>query len=577
MNALVGRRVKLSKSGRNWKGCCPFHNEKSPSFYVYEDSFHCFGCGAHGDAITFVMQTGGGTFIDAVESLATEAGLEMPQQSPRAAEVEQERLDLFGVLEAAQAEFTRLLRTGAGAEGLNYLRGRGLSDDTIARFGLGWSGDGRGSLIAVLAKAGVPPALMEDAGLVRPPEDGHPARELYWGRVTFPIRDRRGRLISFGGRTLGDAKPKYINGPETRLYQKKQNLYAHDLAREGARKGRLVVAEGYMDVIALHQAGFGAAVAPLGTALTAEQMELLWRMSPAPTLCFDGDEAGARAAARAAELCLPLITPERSLLFARLPSGQDPDSLVRSGGPAAFNAVLDGARPLVQTLFDLLKEGGGEGPEARAAFRARLDGAAAKITDKNLSQEYRGALRQMFFEQARPGGSRRGGGKPRPAVRAPRTALPPDATQAERARCLTALLLRHPGLLRDTEEAYATLDLPPGLDRIREAMLHIEDHAALDSATLLAHLNASGLADDVAAVLSTGMPLPASARLSAMPAEAEGEWWHLFGLMRGLGRLDAEVAEAARAYEQDQTELNLRRLTGLAAARLELVQIEDDA
>ena len=577
MNALVGRRVKLSKSGRNWKGCCPFHNEKSPSFYVYEDGFHCFGCGAHGDAISFVMQTGGGSFIDAVESLAGEAGLEVPKQSVRSDEAEQERLDLYGVLEAAQAEFVRLLHTRAGAEGLAYLRGRGLSDETIGRFGIGWSGEGRGSLISVLARAGVPPHLMEEAGLVRPAEDGQAARELYWGRVTFPIRDRRGRVISFGGRTLGDAKPKYINGPETRLYQKKHNLYAADLAREGSRRGPVVVVEGYMDVIALHQAGFGAAVAPLGTALTAEQMELLWRMSPMPTLCFDGDEAGARAAARAAELCLPLITAERSLKFARLPSGQDPDSLVQTGGPAAFQSVLETARPLVDTLFDLLKEGGGEGPEARAAFRGRLDGAAGKIADRTLSQEYRGALRQLFFDQARPNRPGAKGGKPRAIPRTPRTAPAMDGTQAERARCLTALLLRHPGLLRDTEEAYATLDLPPALDRIRYAVLHIEDHATLDSAALLSHLSASGLADDVAAVLSAGMPLPASARHEAMPAEAEGEWWHLFGLMRGLARLDAEVAEAARAYERDQSEAAQRRLIGLANARLELVELDDEA
>ena len=575
MNALVGRRVKLSKSGRNWKGCCPFHNEKSPSFYVYEDGFHCFGCGAHGDAITFVMQTGGASFIDAVESLAAEAGLEVPQQSPRAAEVEQERLDLQGVLDLAQAEFVRLLRAPQGAEGLAYFRGRGLGDKTIDRFGLGWSGDGRGGLIAVLARAGVEKRLMEEAGLVRPAEDGNPARELYWNRVTFPIRDRRGRVISFGGRTLGDAKPKYINGPETRLYQKKHNLYAHDLAREGSRKGTLVVVEGYMDVIALHQAGFGAAVAPLGTALTAEQMELLWRMSPVPTLCFDGDEAGARAAARAAELCLPLVTPERTLRFARLPTGQDPDSLVRSGGPAAFQPVLDAARPLANTLFDLLKEGGGEGPEARAAFRARLDAAAARITDRALAQEYRGALRQMFFDQKRPGPAR---SRPGPApARAARAAPVFDATQAERARCLTAVLLRHPALLRDTEEAYATLNLPPALDRIRDAILHIEDHAALDSEVLLDHLNNSGLGAEVSMVLSRDMPLTEGVRPDAMPAEAEKHWWHFFGLSCGLSRLDAEIAEAQRAAELDLNEATQRRLMGLANARLDLVSLDDDA
>jgi DNA primase len=576
MHGLVSRRVQLKKSGKNWTGCCPFHTEKSPSFYVYDDGFHCFGCGAHGDAITFVMQTQGSSFIDAVESLAAEAGLEVPKQSPRAAEIEQERMGLHDVLEAAQAEFVRLLRTPAGAQGLAYLRGRGLSEATIERFGLGWSGDGRGSLTAALGAQGIDPARLEEAGLLRPQEDGNPARELYWGRVTFPIRDRRGRTISFGGRTLGDAKPKYINGPETRLFLKKQTLYALDLAREGVRKSPLVVVEGYMDVIALHQAGFGAAVAPLGTALTEEQLAALWRLSPVPTLCFDGDAAGARAAARAAELCLPLITPEQSLRLATLPAGQDPDDLVRHHGTAGFQAVLDSARPLVDALFDVLREGGGETPEARAGFRARLDAAAARIADKGLSQEYRNALREKFFTSRKPFG--KGGAKGVVPRSQPIVRRPPDtgAVQNERARCLTAILLRHPNLVHDVEEAWSGLELSMSLSRLRDAMLHTVDVSALDSEALVAHLNASGLSDDVAFVLSATMPLPPSARVEAMPAEAEGEWWHLFGLMRGLSRLDEEVAEAARAYADQQTEAAQRRLVGLVNARLELVAIDID-
>ena len=272
LSALVSRRVKLSKSGRNWKGCCPFHNEKSPSFYVYDDGFHCFGCGAHGDAISFLMQTAGASFPEAVEQLAGEAGLEVPKASPRAVEAERQRLDLHEVLEAAQASFVRRLHEGEGAAGLAYLRGRGLTDATIERFGLGWSGDGRGALTAELGRAEIGPDRLLEAGLLRANEDGGPARELYWGRVTFPIRDRRGRLISFGGRTLGDAKPKYINGPDTTLFSKRRNLYALNMARDGVRGGAdLIVAEGYMDVIALHQGGFTGAVAPLGTAFTMEQ------------------------------------------------------------------------------------------------------------------------------------------------------------------------------------------------------------------------------------------------------------------------------------------------------------------
>ncbi|MEJ1977353.1 MAG: DNA primase [Acetobacteraceae bacterium] len=310
MAALVGRRVKLARSGKSWKGCCPFHGEKTPSFYVYDDGYHCFGCGAHGDAIGFVMNTQGAGFMDAVSLLAAEAGLEVPKPSPAAAEAERQRLDLSGVLDMVAGLYQQRLFAREGAEALAYLRGRGLTDETIRRFGLGWSGEGRGALVAELAQAGIDPARMAEAGLLQARDDGA-VRELFYNRVMFPIRDRRGRTISFGGRALGDAKPKYINGPESPVFSKGRTLYALDFAREGARKAHgVIVVEGYMDVIALHQAGFGGAVAPLGTALTAGQLEELWRLSDAPKLCFDGRRrrgAGSgpgrrnRAAAAAAE------------------------------------------------------------------------------------------------------------------------------------------------------------------------------------------------------------------------------------------------------------------------------------
>ncbi|GAC1480221.1 MAG: DNA primase [Acetobacteraceae bacterium] len=545
MSALVGRRVKLSKSGRNWKGCCPFHTEKTPSFYVYDDGFHCFGCGAHGDAISFVMQTSGASFPDTVESLAAEAGLEVPKPSPQAAQAERQRLDLHDVLDLAQASFVRRLHAPEGEAGLAYLRGRGLSDATIARFGLGWSGDGRGALLAELGQAGIEPARALEAGLLREPEDG-PARELYWARITYPIRDRRGRLISFGGRGLGDAKPKYINGPDTPVFHKRRTLYALDLARETVRRDqRLIVAEGYMDVIALHQAGFTGTVAPLGTALTEEQLAELWRISPEPVLCFDGDAAGARAAERAILLALPLLTPGYSLKVATLPANEDPDSLVRTGGARAFEAVLARAQPLIDALFAVMQRGAGEGPEQRAALRER-----------------------MFASKP--------GRKPKPPARPVRVPPAAEASQAERARLLTGILLRHPALLRDTEEAYAALELPDDLARVRDGILHIADHATLDSATLLAHLQHSGTAAEAAQVLSAAMPLAAGARADAMPAEAEAEWWHIFGLMH-RARLEQEVAAASRAFAAAPDLVSQRRLIALCTALEALPVPEGDA
>ena len=570
LSALVGRRVKLSKSGRNWKGCCPFHGEKSPSFHVYDDHFHCFGCGVHGDAISFVMQSEGASFPEAVERLAGEAGLEVPKPSPRAAEAERQRLDLHGVLDLAQANFARRLHEREGAAALEYLQRRGLSPATIAQFGLGWSGDGRGGLVAELARGGVEAARMLEAGLLREAEDG-PARELYWQRVTFPIRDRRGRLVSFGARTLGDAKPKYINGPESPIFSKKRNLYAIDLARAGLRAGqRLVVAEGYMDVIALHQAGFTGAVAPLGTALTEEQLEELWRLAPDPVLCFDGDAAGARAAARAAELCLPLLTPERTLRLAALPGGDDPDTLIQQRGPAAFQAVIDAARPLSEALFDFVREQGhGDTPEQRAALRARLVAAAGRIADRSLAAEYRGALLDRFYA------SRKRAGKAPPNARPARTTATLDLTQAERGRCLVAILLRHPDLLRDTEEAFAALELSPAMSRVRDAVMHLSERDVLDSTTLLSQLNASGAMEEAAQALSsTPYPLPACAHADAMPAEAEAGWWHIFGLMR-RSHLDDEIAAAEQACKHHLNETTQRRLTALCRARDELFALDE--
>src|SRR5271157_3741726 len=300
--ALIGRRVKLARSGRQWKGCCPFHNEKTPSFYVYDDHYHCFGCGKHGDAVTFVMESEGATFPDAVAMLAAEAGLEVPKPSPEAAEADRHRATLADVLEAASRSYQRRLFLPEGRAALDYLRGRGLSEETIRRFGLGWSGEGRGALAAELARDGIEAPLLAEAGLMRLAEDDRPAADLFFNRVMFPIRDRRGRIVSFGGRTLGDGQPKYVNGPETPLFSKRRTLYGLDLATAGVRVGATLVAvEGYMDVIALHQAGFAGAVAPLGTALTEEQLAAMWRLSPAPVLCFDGDAACASPPSRRAK------------------------------------------------------------------------------------------------------------------------------------------------------------------------------------------------------------------------------------------------------------------------------------
>lgn len=543
---LIGRRARLVRSGRNWKACCPFHNEKSPSFYVYDDHYHCFGCGAHGDAITFVMQTEGAAFMEAVERLAAEAGLDVPKPSAREAEREQQRRDLHGVAAAAADAYARRLRAAEGTEALAYLRRRGVSEDSIARFGLGWSGDGRGGLVSELANQGIATEQMEQAGLLRRRDDGSLA-EAFFNRVMFPIRDRRGRVIAFGGRTLGDAQPKYVNSPETALFSKRRALYGLDLARDSAFRGaRVVVVEGYLDVIALDQAGRGekpafAPVAPLGTALTEEQLEEIWRLTPEPVLCFDGDAAGARAAARAAELALPRLAAERTLRLATLPAGEDPDTLVAKGGLAAFDGVLAGARPLHEALYGLLAEGRPAArPEDRAALRTRLEQAAARIADRALAGEYRRALLDRFFQETRP---TRPGAPRRAPLRAPRPPISAGTARTEQARCLLALALAHPWLLaQGGDELLGGLDLPDGPPAdLRSALLAwLATAERLDSSALADHFTASGKGALLAwALRRAGLPL--EARTGAMPAEVERAWWHFAGLMRGEATLKAEV------------------------------------
>ena len=585
--AVIARRVRLTRSGRNWKGNCPFHGEKTPSFYVYDDHFHCFGCGAHGDAIGFVMQSQGAGFMEAVEQLAAEAGLDVPKPTPEAAEAERERHTLVTVLQAAEAAYIRRLHLPEGRAALEYLQGRGLTDETIARFGLGWSGEGRGALSADLTRDGITQDQLVESGLMRRDEESGRVYDLFFNRVMFPIRDRRGRTISFGGRIMGDGQPKYVNGPETPLFSKRRTLYGLDLAREGVRKGAtLVVVEGYMDVIALAQAGFAGAVAPLGTALTEEQMAELWHLSPMPILCFDGDAAGARAAARAAEMALPLLAPDRTMKLATLPAKEDPDSLVRRQGKAGFDAVLEAAAPLAEALYNMLREAGGDAtPELRAAFRTRLEEAARRIPDKSLASEYRGALLDRFFASRKS--NRNGGPFGRPGkgfapssfVRtAPRLQSGLDiVAQEERARILTAILIRHPGLLHDVDHAYADMALTDTLARVRDALREWSSHTDdLDSSDLMDHLLSAGLSAEVGQVMAAvPVPLPECAAAAAMPAEAVTGWWHIFGFLN-VERLREELTLAEAEAARNLTGDTVRRQVALKEALLKVQRGEPD-
>ena len=401
LSALIGRSVKLTKAGNEYKACCPFHNEKSPSFYVNDDKqfYHCFGCSAHGDAIRFLTEAKGLAFMDAVKELADAAGLQLPAPDPVSREKAARAASLTDVVEAAATWFSTELAAAGGAEARAYLDRRGIGETTRRRFGIGFAPDSRNRIAGALPEFSRD--MLVETGLLIQPEDRDQPYDRFRGRVMIPIRDQRGRAIAFGGRILDQGEPKYLNSPETPLFDKGRTLYnLHNAAPASRKSGRVIVVEGYMDVIALDQAGIAEAVAPLGTALTEGQLEKLWALVDTPTLCFDGDAAGRKAALRAAHRAMPLLRPGKSLAFAVLPAGEDPDDIIRRGGAAAFEAVIADALPLVAMLFrNEASVGDTTRPEIRAGLRQRLDDLAQSCTDRLVAEEYRRSFNDLFFEQ----------------------------------------------------------------------------------------------------------------------------------------------------------------------------------
>lgn len=567
LSGVVGRSVRLSKRGREFTGLCPFHNEKSPSFTINDDKgfFHCFGCGAHGDVIGFAMRSSGLSFPEAVEQLAQEAGLQVPRMRPEDREKAEQSATLGKALEEAARWFQGQFQGQAGAEARAYIQRRGLKPETVERFRLGFAPASRTAMKEALLARGLPEPLLVEAGLLIKPEDGGTSYDRFRNRVMFPIGDRRGRVIAFGGRALdADAPAKYLNSPETPLFHKGHNLYNHAIAREAAREsGTVVVVEGYMDVIALAQAGIDHAVAPLGTALTEEQIVLLWRLSAEPILCFDGDSAGWRAALRAADRALPLLEPGRSFRFAILPGGQDPDDLVRNQGRAAMDAVLAAAQPLADILWRRETEGKPlDTPERRAALEAAVLAVAGQIRNPAVQGHYRdhfrGRLRSLFapartWQSGRPrpqGSSTWPGGFGRPVT--PEGWRGPIGSGAGRSeKALLAAVVAFPWLLEEHGEAFAALTFPAGpLDSLKSRILEeASRHPGLDGKAFEAHLRERGLGDQLDLLTGeTGRILEPFAR----PGPDEDQkvrdkigrgWWQAVQRYR-LTELEQELAAA---------------------------------
>ena len=585
LSAVVGRSVKLTKAGREFKACCPFHNEKTPSFYVNDDKgfYHCFGCSAHGDAIRFLTDARGLPFMDAVKELAEAAGIEVPAADPRAQAKAERANSLYDVTAAAQAWFEEQLGGLEGAAARAYLAKRGITDATRQRFGFGFAPDSRGKLKTALKEYGAE-KLVEAGLLIQPDDADREPYDRFRGRLTFPIRDRRGRVIAFSARILGPGEPKYLNSPDTPLFDKGRTLFNIDRAAAASREAkRVIVVEGQMDVIALDQAGIAEAIAPLGTALTETQLGLLWRLSPTPILCFDGDAAGQKAAVRGALRALPHIAPGRSLSFVTMPAGQDPDDLIRSGGRAAIEALLESPEPLVDRLWN--HEVAAEPlttPEQRAGLKQRILDHVGTIGDPSVRDQYKSELMERFFQLTRP--QRQWSPAPQrqwtPGSQRPRFAPPRPVSSAAKgvaggsldlhwARRVLRGLLAFPDLIAGCAEEITSLDFTePAARRLRDILLDAAmTHAALDQEaldTILAQTGAVSLMEQLQ--LRQGLKF-SSTRRNADPERARRDLVLLVETLAARPGLDAALAAATGRLEEMGDEAAFEEQQRLRAAR----------
>jgi len=613
VSEVVGRRVKLKKSGSEWRGLSPFNKERTPSFYVNDQKsmWFDFSAGKNGSIFDFVMLTEGLSFPEAVERLAEQAGLALPKPSQEDIARDERRKTLYEIVELAAKFFEATLASRAGAKARGYLGDRGIDPETQVKFRLGYAPNERFALKEHLGSQGISTEDMVEAGLLVAGEDIPLPYDRFRERVMFPITDVRNRVIAFGGRALEkDTPAKYLNSPETPLFHKGGTLYNIAAARAAAHKGAPVIAvEGYVDVIAMVQAGYEASVAPLGTALTADQLLLLWRMAEEPTLCFDGDEAGRRAAYRAIDLALPLLKPGKSLKLATLPEGHDPDDLLRAGGRAAINEVVEAARPLAHVLWMREAEAGSlDTPERRAAFEARLGQVIASIGDdsvrKYYGREFGERLRRLLGLDERPQARLRSRqraaqpwstsrslprvsrsfDRPRPditslAMHGPYLAASPQlaaspvhrghgAAIPRREALILQAIINHPWLLHDHLEELAAVDLRHSeAAKVKAALIDIFAHgSAADAEAMLAELERRGLTQVCARIQKA---ITTSSVWAAMPGAAPDDvvttWNQLVALHRQWHSLAKELREAEHALGRETTEANYSWLQDVKA------------
>lgn len=528
LSEIIGRRISVKRAGRESKACCPFHNEKSPSFTINDDKqfYHCFGCGAHGDVIGFVMQHDNLSFMDAVETLALDAGLQMPKPDPMAAKKAEKQRGLHELMDEATSWMHEQATQSQHKDVLEYLEQRGMDADIRSGFRLGYAPADGQALRKSMSLKGFTDAQMLEVGILKKSTKGGDPYVFFRDRVMFPVADRRGRVVAFGGRVLpdhirppnpnSDYKPaKYINSSDTPLFDKGQMLYAESFARQAAREGHSVlVTEGYMDVIACHKAGFKGAVAPMGTALTEEQILSLWQMIPdgekSPILCFDGDNAGRAAAARACQRILPLLKPDQSARFAFLPDGEDPDSLIRTQGAGAFKEFLKASLPLFDFIWATNTAGRTlDTPEQRAGLEKTLYNDIAQIQDPDIQRHYKQLVRNKISDTFFKRNYNNSGAGTRSSQNASRAKSarphvmklrkPQRGNNDLKHSILIAALLNHPQIYSSIEEAFGEMRLQsPMLNNMRQSIiLAFDENPSLDLDGLHAHLTQQGLGKEI--------------------------------------------------------------------------------
>ncbi len=589
LSEVIGKRIKVMRAGREFKACCPFHHEKTPSFTINDEKqfYHCFGCGAHGDVIKFVMEHDNVPFMDAIESLAAEAGMQVPKQTPQEAIKAKKEKDLYELLEDTTQFFEDNLRGPRNSDAMGYLLDRGLSPETIAQFRLGFAPDDGQALRKHLLAKEYTEAQMIEAGVLRPSNRGTDPYAFFRDRVMFPVPDRRGRIVAFGGRILPEhirpptrsdfTPPKYINSSETPLFHKGSMLYGEPTARRAAADGQpVILVEGYLDVIACVQAGAQGALAPMGTAVTEEQIAAMWQMIPdfnrVPILCFDGDNAGRKAAARVCDRILALLEPGRSVGFAFMPDGEDPDSLIKSGGVKGFQDIIMRATSLFDFVWNM-HVGGREfkTPEMRAGVIKQLENEVERIANKDVQVHYKSLLRNKVSERFFPrksfgnfknkGGAGRGPMKPK---------APRHHARSLYHRVLFAALLNHPHIYADIEETFLQLSLGSALqDRFRQDVVgFLSDDPNAERQSLLEHLENKGYAQEMRDICNESVYVHASFSSPAAKQEDVLSNWLDYWNDGNAAGLDDEIQNGWKSAYNDASEESEERVRTLLSERL---------